>query len=83
VEADIRRRAHQLLPAGRSELITLSLEGDFGFDAGTICGGQVDVAVSVLSPSSDLGPYSKAFGELQEGRTAVVPICVEAAGAPV
>ena len=79
VEADVRRRAHQLLSAGRSELITFSLDSDFGFDDGMICGGQMDVAVSVLSPSSDPEPYRKAFGELKEGRAAAVPLCVEAA----
>ncbi len=78
VEADVRRRAHQLLSAGRSELITFTLDSDFGFDDGMICGGQMDVAVTVLSPSSDLEPYRRAFGELKEGRAAAVPVCVEA-----
>ncbi len=79
VEADVRRRAHKLLATGHSELITFALDDDFGFDDGMICGGQMDVAVSVLSASCDLEPYRQAFGNLKEGRAAEVPVYVEAA----
>ena len=74
VEADVRRRAHQLLSSNRSELITFALDHDFGYDDGMICGGQIDVAVSVLSPSTDVEPYRTAIDRLHAGQDAELPL---------
>ncbi len=92
VEADLRRQAHQLISAeprglkpaaqrsGRGRLITVELDHDFGYDDGMICGGQMDVAVSVLGPSSDLAPYRQAVEQLRAGTAATIPLYVEHTG---
>ncbi len=52
VEAEVRRRALELLLAGRSALLTFRLDHDYGWDDGLICGGTMDVQVqSLLSPA--------------------------------
>ncbi len=83
VEADIRKRAHGLLGAagsGGGELITVELDHDFGYDDGMICGGQMDVAMAVLSSSTDLSPYRTAIDRLRTGQAASLPIRVESKG---
>ena len=47
VEAEVRRRAHELL-IRRRRLLTFQLDHDFGYDDGLICGGEMDVAIGVL-----------------------------------
>jgi xanthine dehydrogenase accessory factor len=79
VEAEVRRRAHELLIAGRSAVLTFELDHDFGYDDGMICGGQMDVAVSVYSPSSELGSLQAAHAQLVAGEPAVLPIRVPTA----
>jgi len=41
LEAEIRRRARQALVSGKSESFDLTLDHDFGWDDGLICGGTV------------------------------------------
>ena len=41
LEAEIRRRARQALLSGRPETFNLTLDHDFGWDDGLICGGTV------------------------------------------
>jgi xanthine dehydrogenase accessory factor len=83
VEADIRRRGHHLISSGRSELVTFALVSDFGFDEGMICGGHMDIAVDVLTPSSDIEPYRQALEQLRAGQTATIPVRAEAEHRPV
>lgn len=79
VEAEVRRRAHQMLSAGRSELITFDLDHDFGYDDGMICGGQMDVAVSAISSSDEANGISAARKQLADGQAATLPLRVRAA----
>ena len=39
------------------ELATVELDHAFGYDDGMICGGQMDVAMTVLASPADLSPY--------------------------
>jgi xanthine dehydrogenase accessory factor len=57
VEAEVRRRALQLLLAGRSELLTFRLDHDYGWDDGLICGGTMDVHVRSLLTPTDAAPF--------------------------
>ena len=45
VEAEVRRRALELLQARQSGLLEFSLDHDYGWDDGLICGGVMDVFV--------------------------------------
>ena len=80
VEADVRRQAHQLLATGSSELITFALDNDFGYDDGMICGGQMDIAVSVLSPATDVASLREAARQLRAGSAAILPMRVSSEG---
>ncbi len=83
VEADVRRQAHQLLTDGRSRLITFALDNDFGYDDGMICGGQMDVAVVIVSSSSETADYGEAVRRLREGKDATLPVRVVTTDGPV
>lgn len=53
VEAEIRRRAMELLEANSSGILRFKLDHDYGWDDGLICGGTIDMAVAPL-PSPDV-----------------------------
>lgn len=76
VEADVRRRAYQLLCAGKSELLTFTLDHDFGLDDGMICGGDMDVAVSVISQPEQALAIRQAAERLRAAQDAMVPLRV-------
>lgn len=76
MEADVRRSAHQLLADRKSEVLTFSLDNDFGHDDGMICGGELDIAVQTISDPSELPPFRTAVDQLRAGREAVLPIRV-------
>lgn len=77
VEADVRRLAHELLRDGTSQLVTFQLDHDFGYDDGMICGGQMDVAIIVLSSATEIAPYKKTLADLRSGTQAVIPATVK------
>ena len=64
-------------------MLTFALDNDFGYDDGMICGGQMDVAVSVLSPSSNVDTIRKAIERLHAGETATLPLRVATPAGPV
>lgn len=49
VEAEIRKRAFELLQHNQSKLLSFQLDHDYGWDDGLICGGGMDVAVMSLT----------------------------------
>ena len=53
VEAEIRRRAIELLERHSSALLRFKLDHDYGWDDGLICGGTIDMAIAPL-PSADM-----------------------------
>ncbi len=76
VEADVRRQAHQLLEAEKSEPVTFTLDNDFGYDDGMICGGSLDVAIEVLSRQEHAQAIGQILDHLRAGRRAVLPVRV-------
>lgn len=72
VEADVRRRAHEMLSSDENALITFVLDDDFGFDDGMICGGQMDIAVCSITPSTDVSAFRDAPASLRAGGGATV-----------
>ena len=46
VEAEVRKRAFEMLRAGESGLMSFTLDHDFGWDDGLVCGGSIDVVVT-------------------------------------
>ncbi len=82
VEADVRRQAHQMLSGRQGQVLAFTLDHDFGDQDGLICGGQMDVAVGVLSTPDELEPIREAVGRLGEGLAAVLPVRVQTGDGP-
>jgi xanthine dehydrogenase accessory factor len=83
VEAMIRRRACELLPGGRGGLFTFDLESDLGPDDGPICGGQMDVAVSIISREVEASAIRETIANVRAGEATMLPIRIEGPGGPV
>lgn len=78
VEADIRNRAREALRTGDSQLLTFELDFESGLDEGMICGGALDVAVSVIKERTEADVLTEIAGHLRAGESAVLPIQVRA-----
>jgi len=74
VEAEVRRRALELLPAGASKRLTFRLDHDYGWDDGLICGGTMDILVHLLDGSASAAPFARALEDLAAGRTAAIDL---------
>ena len=75
VEAEVKRRALQLLDHGRPELLTFQLDSDYGWDDGLICGGRMIALIDPVSQETADSYYLK-YATLVEsglGCTEVVP----------
>jgi xanthine dehydrogenase accessory factor len=73
------KRGHEAL----GELLTLTLDHDFGFDDGLICGGQMDVAISVISQPGEVESFRQAADAIRNGGPATLPVYVQATDGPV
>jgi xanthine dehydrogenase accessory factor len=73
VEAEVKRRALQLLGEGQTELLTFQLDDNYGWDDGLICGGRMKMLVDPVRPGSDV----TYFTQLQQLISAGIP-CTEA-----
>lgn len=76
VEAEVRKRAFELLQRGQSELLTFKLDHDYGWDDGLICGGTMKVAVQTLRDSVEVRSFESAAAALESRRGAMVPLRV-------
>ena len=74
VEAEVRRRALELLPAGVSKLLQFRLDHDYGWDDGLICGGTMDILVHLLDGPASVEPFARATDDLAQGRVATIAL---------
>lgn len=84
VEAEVKRRALLLLASGPAEILTFTLDHDYGWDDGLICGGRMSMLVDPLRSPADLA-YYREFGALAEtgqGGTEVVVLDADASRLP-
>jgi len=51
VEAEVRRKALELISSNTSKLLEFHLDHDYGWDDGLICGGVMEIVVEVLDAS--------------------------------
>ncbi len=79
VEAEVTRRAFELLARGESALLDFSLDHDYGWDDGLICGGRMEIAVMPV-PSDAIAPLERALEQARAGKPARVPVRVMHAG---
>lgn len=80
VEAEVRRRALELLRDDRSVILGLSLEDDYGWDDAPICGGSMTVGVMPVTRATDIAPFRAALDNARARKSAHVPIVVEHQG---
>jgi xanthine dehydrogenase accessory factor len=75
VEAEVRRRALELLadPVSTARAYRFSLDQDYGWDDGLICGGVMDIAVQPLGPA-DAAPFADLADRLTHDRPAQLDI---------
>jgi xanthine dehydrogenase accessory factor len=83
IEAEVRRRAFELIEARASELLEFNLDRDYGWDDGLICGGQMTIGVAVLDPTADLAPYRDAVARAERREPAWFPVTVSHQGKPL
>jgi xanthine dehydrogenase accessory factor len=82
VEAEVKRRALQLLDNGTATLLTFQLDSDYGWDDGLICGGRMKMLVDPIRPGEDSSYYRTWFDRLlkSEGCTEAVVLDPKIAG---
>ncbi len=69
VEAEVKRRALHLLAqgGGRAEVLTFSLDDDYGWDDGLICGGRMSILADPLTEANAaVSAYYQRFRRLVE-----------------
>jgi xanthine dehydrogenase accessory factor len=76
IEAEVRRRAFQLLHQQQSALLDFDLDHDYGWDDGLICGGHMAVAVMPVSERSTLESVRDALALARVRQPAWVPLTV-------
>ena len=52
VEAEVKRNAIRVIQSGNPELSTFSLDHDYGWDDGLICGGRMTIQLEPLTSES-------------------------------
>ncbi|MEM6552260.1 MAG: XdhC family protein [Planctomycetota bacterium] len=77
VEAEVRTRAMKLMMGGDSRLLRFSLDRDYGWDDGLVCGGVMDIAVKTLASVEDVVGWRGALRELEAGRDGRLTVEVE------
>ncbi len=66
VEAEIRRRAHQMMSERASGVLSFKLDHDFGWDDGLICGGTINLVVAPLPATEELESIADAIEHRRE-----------------
>jgi len=80
VEAEVRRRAIEMMQENRSGVLSFKLNHDYGWDDGLICGGTIEVAVAALPDAESIGGAIRA---IESRRPFALSFEVEAGGEAV
>lgn len=80
VEAEVRRRAFELLQQDASGLLDFGLDQDDGDVDGLICGGRMQVAAMSVGGAASLEPFQAALALAVRREPASFPVIVEHAG---
>ena len=76
VEAEVCKRAFEMLEAGRPALLSFDLDHDLGWDDGLICGGTMDIAVVPIARCERAAAFRLAAEEMAAGKNVSVPLRV-------
>ncbi len=80
VEAEVRKRAFEMLQRGESAVLDFVLDHDYGWDDGLICGGRMDVAVMTVDPARDGTAFRRALSEANSRQPTHVSLLVRENG---
>ena len=80
VEAEVRRRAFEMLRQGRTGVLSFDLDHDYGWDDGLICGGTMRVSVTLIRDMAEARPFVEAAEALERPGPATVALSVEHEG---
>ena len=64
VEAEVKRHAIRIIGSGEPELVSFSLDHDYGWDDGLICGGRMTILIEPLAATDDSVAYYQQLTEL-------------------
>ena len=78
VEAEVKRRALEVLEDGPAELLTFQLDSDYGWDDGLICGGRMKMLVDPVQPGDDASYFRILLDTVTAGRGATEAIVIDA-----
>lgn len=78
VEAEVKRRALELLAGGPAEVLRFTLDHDYGWDDGLICGGRMQMLVDPLRPGDDIAYYREYAAQVEAGQGCTEVIAVDA-----
>src|SRR5437667_11570781 len=69
VEAEVKQRALRVLNSGgKSEVLTFSLDDNYGWDDGLICGGRMSILADPLLSSRPTDYYRRLHDLVESGR---------------
>jgi xanthine dehydrogenase accessory factor len=80
VEAEVRRRAFELLLSAGSDLCRFTLNHDYGWDDGLICGGAIELAISPAPIPDDIDAALAAVAERRRASLTFTIAAESAAG---
>lgn len=78
VEAEVKRRALRLLDQGEREILTFSLDSDYGWDDGLICGGRMKMLVDPVRPGDDISYFDMLNERLADGKGCTEAVVIDA-----
>lgn len=78
VEADVKRRALQLLGDGQPEIVTFHLDDNYGWDDGLICGGRMKMLIDPMRPGEDAAYYHELAQRLDHGQGFTEAVVIDA-----
>ena len=84
VEAEVKRRAIEILNSGAATVVRFQLDDDYGWDDGLICGGRMQVLIDPITRAHH-GPYLDELQRITSGGSGgseVLVFDVEASGLP-
>jgi xanthine dehydrogenase accessory factor len=78
VEAEVKRRALQILAGGDAQIAQFQLDSDYGWDDGLICGGRMTILVDPLSGSAAVEYYQQLHALLGNRRGLIEAVVFDA-----
>src|ERR1700722_13858150 len=80
VEAEVKQRAlHVLNHGGKAEVLTFSLDDNYGWDDGLICGGRMTILADPLTGESGrtLSYYQRFLDLVQQGQGCTEAVVID------